>query len=339
MKRILIIGSDHTAALEHIYLKHLLNLGNIVELYPIQDYFLSYYSRNYFNKIVFRLGLSSIYHKLNKAVKLFVTTYQPTHIIVFKGMELFPSSLLEWKKSNIKIINYNPDNPFIFSGRGSGNHNVTNCISLFDLYCSYDKGIVLQLKQKGINAALIPFGFELSDQWYNQIVSIPEINRLCFIGNPDNERASFIKALLKEKIPIDIFGSGWEKYFPSSSPLINLYQSVYGIDFWKTLRTYTIQLNLMRVHNLDSHNMRSFDIPGVGGIMLAPNTPDHIQYFEVGKEIFVFDTITDCINKIKFLLELTINQRNGIRAAAYLKSKNYTYSQRVYWFDKLLNEL
>ena len=85
--------------------------------------------------------------------------------------------------------------------------------------------------------------------------------------------------------------------------------------------------------------MRSFDIPGVGGIMLAPNTPDHIQYFEVGKEIFVFDTITDCINKIKFLLELTINQRNGIRAAAYLKSKNYTYSQRVYWFDKLLNEL
>ena len=72
MKRILIIGSAHEAALEHIYAKHLSALGNAVKIYPIQDLFLSYYTRSFFNKIVFRLGWSSIYDQLQKAVISFV---------------------------------------------------------------------------------------------------------------------------------------------------------------------------------------------------------------------------------------------------------------------------
>ena len=42
----------------------------------------------------------------------------------------------------------------------------------------------------------------------------------------------------------------------------------------------------MRIHNPDSHNMRSFEVPGVGGIMVAPDTKEHRIFFEVGKEIF-----------------------------------------------------
>ena len=52
MNRILVIGSAHPAALEHIYVKHLQQFGNIVELYPIQDHFLQYYSKSIFNKIL-----------------------------------------------------------------------------------------------------------------------------------------------------------------------------------------------------------------------------------------------------------------------------------------------
>lgn len=339
MKRILIIGSAHTAALEHIYCKHLSNLGNEVVLYPIQDYFLSYYHSNLLNKIVFRLGLSKIYKQLQKGVLDYVADYKPTHILVFKGMELLPSTLLEWKQQQIKLINYNPDNPFVFSGRGSGNKNVTNCIKLFDLYGSYDRTIVKQLEAQGVNSALIPFGFELEDTLYEELCKVEEIKKVCFLGNPDQERAKFIKKLLDRNVAIDLYGTGWHQYL-KKHPLVQLFPAVYGNDFWITLRKYDVQLNLMRIHNLNSHNMRSFDIPGVGGIMLAPYTADHANYFVNQEEVFLFRNSEECLTNIKFLLSLSVEERRKIRNSARIKSvRMYTYAKRVQELNTCLDTL
>ena len=330
MNRILVIGSAHPAALEHIYVKHLQQLGNIVELYPIQDHFLQYYSKSIFNKILFRLGLSSIYKKLNRAVNSFVISFKPTHIVVFKGMEVRPATLLQWKNAKIKLINYNPDNPFLFSGRGSGNKNVSNSILLFDLYCSYDSSIVKKLQDRGVKSALVPFGFELDELEYQKIENTPEINRVCFLGNPDKERAKFINSIINQHIAIDLYGSNWSRYIPSNSNSVKIYPPVYGLDFWKILRRYAVQLNLMRIHNLNSHNMRSFDIPGVGGIMLAPKTADHQLYFEDGKEVFLFKDVGECVKSIQELLSMHKDKRTTIRNAARNKSLlNYTYKKQV----------
>jgi spore maturation protein CgeB len=340
VKRILIIGSAHQSALEHIYAKHLRAFGNAVEIYPIQDLFLSYYTKSFLNKIIFRLGWSSIYDQLQKAVISFVAKYEPSHIIVFKGMELLPATLHIWESKGIKLINYNPDNPFLFSGRGSGNENVSNSILLFDLYCSYDSSIVKQLQDSGVKSALIPFGFELDELEYQKIENTPEINRVCFLGNPDKERAKFINSLLNEHIDIDLYGSNWSRYIPSNLSSVKIYPPVYGLDFWKTLRRYAVQLNLMRIHNLNSHNMRSFDIPGVGGIMLAPRTADHQLYFEEGKEVFLFKDIEECIITIHQLLSINKDKRTVIRNAARNKSVlNYTYKKQVELLTVQINAL
>ncbi len=340
MNKILIIGSTHEAALEHIYAKHLSAFGNEVEIFPIQDLFLSYYTSSLLNKIIFRLGWSSIYAQLQKTVLSFAAEFDPSHIIVFKGMELLPATLHVWKSKGIKLINYNPDNPFLFSGRGSGNENVSNSIYLYDLYCSYDNTIVKLLKDKGVKSALIPFGFELDELEFQKIENTLEINRVCFLGNPDKERAQFINGLLNQHIDIDLYGSNWSRYIPSNSNLVTIYPPVYGLDFWKTLRRYTVQLNLMRIHNLDSHNMRSFDIPGVGGIMLAPRTADHQLYFEEGKEVFLFKDIQECVKSIHQLLSMQKDKRTAIRNAARNKSVlNYTYKKQVELLTVQINAL
>jgi spore maturation protein CgeB len=340
LNKILIIGSTHEAALEHIYAKHLSAFGNEVEIFPIQDLFLSYYTSSLLNKIIFRLGWSSIYAQLQKTVLSFAAEFDPSHIIVFKGMELLPATLHVWKSKGIKLINYNPDNPFLFSGRGSGNENVSNSIYLYDLYCSYDNTIVKLLKDKGVKSALIPFGFELDELEFQKIENTLEINRVCFLGNPDKERAQFINGLLNQHIDIDLYGSNWSRYIPSNSNLVTIYPPVYGLDFWKTLRRYTVQLNLMRIHNLDSHNMRSFDIPGVGGIMLAPRTADHQLYFEEGKEVFLFKDIQECVKSIHQLLSMQKDKRTAIRNAARNKSVlNYTYKKQVELLTVQINAL
>ena len=100
------------------------------------------------------------------------------------------------------------------------------------------------------------------------------------------------------------------------------------MEFWKTLIKYRVQLNLMRPHNLDTHNMRSFEIPGVGGIQLAPDTPDHKIYFEPGKEIFLYTDIAGCVNQIMKLLALKANEAMEIRNCARMRSINSGYSYK-----------
>src|SRR5947207_2020499 len=80
-------------------------------------------------------------------------------------------------------------------------------------------------------------------------------------------------ALANADLPVDVYGNHWNQY--KLNKKINVFGPAYGTTFWKTLRRYRVQLNLMRPHNLGSHNMRSIEVPAIGGIGLFPNTPDH----------------------------------------------------------------
>src|SRR5689334_15411540 len=122
--KILIAGSDEVWSLEKFYIRHLQNEGVEVEICQVQSMFFEYYQNSIVNKLLFKAGLSNIYREIGKKVRAKIEAFQPDVLWVFKGMELTPE-LLKWvKEKDIKLVNYNPDNPFLFSGTGSGNSNV-----------------------------------------------------------------------------------------------------------------------------------------------------------------------------------------------------------------------
>lgn len=244
-------------------------------------------------------------------------------------MEITPDTLQWLSFKGIKIISFNPDNPFVFTGLGSGNENVTKSIGLYDLHLTYNTAVLKKLKNDyKIHVEYLPFGFELDDASYQQATKEDEINKVCFLGNPDKDRAVFIEGLAANGIQIDIYGNDWKKFVSNKN--IALFKPIYGDDFWKVLRKYRVQLNLMRIHNPDSHNMRTFEVPGVGGIMVAPDTEEHRNYFVADKEIFLFTDLASCINKIKYLLNLNKKEADSIRDNARTKSltAGYTYKDR-----------
>ncbi|HLY70249.1 MAG TPA: glycosyltransferase, partial [Puia sp.] len=115
----------------------------------------------------------------------------------------------------------------------------------------------------------------------------------------------------------------------------------YGDEFWKTLRRYRVQLNLMRIHNINSYNMRSFEIPAVGGIMIAPDTPEHRMFFENGKEAIFFKNSGECLEKINCVLDLTTDDANQIRNNARHRSisSGYSYKDRAKEFYEAVQTL
>ena len=327
--RIMLVGSDQIFSIENFYVRYMRKHGANVYHFNAQRLFRDYYGKGIVNKILFRLGVSGIYSRINKNFREVVTRENPEVIWIFKGMELFPESLRWAKGKGIKLVNYNPDNPFIFTGKGSGNKNITNSLSLYDLHFTYNLAVQNELQKRSLGkTAVLPFGFEISQKLFDQCVAVPEVNGVCFLGNPDPARARFLVELAEAGIAIAIYGHHWEKFVSHKN--IRLFDAVYGDEFWKVLRQYRVQINLMRVHNLDSHNMRSFEVPGVGGIMLAPDTVEHRIYFDNEKEAFLFQNTSDAIRIIQRLLTSERSYVDAVRAAARARSlrDGYSYEAR-----------
>ena len=330
--RILVAGANSQYAIEIPYVKYLREQKGIerVDFFEAQNIFLEYYQRGWIQKIAFRSGLSSIYIQINGRLQELLRKLTPDVLLVFKGMEIFPETIRFAKQLGVRTVNYNPDNPFLFTGKGSGNSNITRSIGLYDLHFSYDRVIQQRIENEyRIKCVLLPFGFELDDALFEKCQVETNVNRVCFLGNPDKSRVDFLRQLAEHKIPIDVYGNNWSSWVDKSQ--IRIYNAVYGDEFWITLRRYRVQLNLMRIHNPNSHNMRTFEIPAVGGIQLAPDTPDHQDFFEPGKEIFLFSNVSECVAQARHLLSLNRNREHVIRINARKRSlaSGYRYLNRA----------
>ncbi len=334
--KIFLVGADNEYAIENFYVKYLRQAGEEVFHFPAQSLFNLFYDKGIGNKLLYRAGLSKVLHKINKLFKEKVELFKPDVIWVFKGMEIFPESL-KWARNNgIKLVNFNGDSPFIFSGRGSGNKNVTRSIGMYDLFLTYSfvDRETMESKFK-VRSALLPFGFDVSDELYNECVKQEEKKKVCFIGNADKNRANFIKELANSGVTIDVYGSFWNRY--PEHPNVSLFEPVKGDEFWRTLRKYRVQLNLMRPHNPTTHNMRTFESGGIGAIQLASDTPDHRQYFQNEEEIFLFESLDECLQKINFIMNLEKGVADKVRENTRRRAVEDGYSYECRTMNALEN--
>jgi hypothetical protein len=203
--KILLVGSDQVWSLERIYLQYIREFGITSEIFACQDLFMEYYTASLWNKLKFRAGVSAVYKRINEQFEEQVKQFNPAIIWIFKGMEILPETIIRLKKKGYKFVSFNPDNPFLFSGRGSGNSNVTKSIPLYDLHFTYDRSIKLQLEKKyHLPAGLLPFGFDVNANVYKSCSLQKEVNKVCFLGNPDKERTAFITRLAEADLAIDL---------------------------------------------------------------------------------------------------------------------------------------
>ncbi len=305
---------------------------------------------NKFFKIINRIAPLLLIRIMDKDFVDQVKEFKPSVVLIFKGSEISKRSLKEVRSMGIKLVNYNFDHPFIHFSRGTGNRFVTEAIPYYDLHISYSSLIAKQLSERyQVQTDIIPFGFHITEEQFAQVVQEgrPEINEACFVGNPDSIRIDALQKLLKEKIPVNVYGFGWERYFESSDSLtIHKYrrQNAFWedqLEFWKVIRQYRIQLNFFRPHNEGSHNLRTFEVPAVGGILLTPDSMEQRSFFENEIELFFYSDETSLVRQCKRLLAMDAVQIRNIRNNARKKSieQDYSYRRRTTDLVRLLKKL
>ena len=138
----------------------------------------------------------------------------------------------------------------------------------------------------------------------------------CFIGHPNSpHRIDLLDRLCKE---FPNWYVGWRN---AAVPGYNALDDI----AWKMSQS-KVGVNFSVNKDL---NMRVFETMGTKTCLLTDRLPDIEEHFEDGKDLILFDSIEDAVQKMKMLLENDL-LRIGISNNGYQKVlNNHTYMHRA----------
>ena len=290
------------------------------------DIIFNHHSKNLFSKVLFKTGLFTGYHAVNRQLLKLAKSFQPDVIWIWKGLEILPQSLEELRKI-CPVANYNPDHPFIIIARANGNSNVTKSVGGYDLHFCYNTALQKRIEEQfHLPTVFLPFAYDRGDVVYQDPSTITEINRICFQANPDPYRVGIVEMFTARGMEVDVFGNGWQKTRLATNSKVRIFGIAPRAEFWRLNQEYRVQLNLFRAYNVGSHNMRTFEIPAVGGIQLTPYSAEQAQFFSEGEEIFFFRDDREMLHQANMLLSLDADRAAEIRQRARQRSLISPYS-------------
>ena len=331
---ILILGAFNAGALENFYVKGFEKLSLNIETFDISKSYYERIGKSLINKAVNKINAVYFFNSINEQLLQFVKGKKYDIILVFKGLVLFAETIRQLKKFTNLICCYNPDHPFKFFAEGSGNKNILNSIKHYDIYFSYAKNISRQLTQDWkVDSYAIPFGYddsEASDDSSSDVNAYH--NKFLFIGAYDSERSKWLRDLNIEEL--NIYGdSKWSSRTKYHSYVTKAYQgkALYDAEYKTANRKAAGIINLLRKQNIieGSHNMRTFEVPGYGGVLIANRTVEQQSFFEENKEAIYFDSIEELKSRIGYL-KTNPHVVSSIKEAALKRSANsgYSYNHR-----------
>src|SRR5262249_27302557 len=148
---------------------------------------------------------------------------------------------------------------------------------------SYSQRITEQLRTVyNKQACCVPFGYDNYTTATKQNSKAFD-EKFLFIGAYDRQRAAWLDQLKEDDL--DIYGnSKWKSRNIFRPRVARAYRqrSLYGDDYTTAIQSAKGIINLLRDQNMleASHNMRTFEVPGYGGLLISQRTDEQLQFFE-----------------------------------------------------------
>lgn len=258
-------------------------------------------------------------------------------IIVFKGMQFSRHVLEEGRRlaPTALWININPDDPYNVISRAASNSNVTESLSFFDACCTWSRPIADRLRADGCRKVIyLPFGYDTAYHVPHEPTHQAAPACISFIGSWDREREAVLARLAGYNV--SIHGNSWERAaraFPLSSGLA--YRDVFGLEMAAINSSSAISLNLLRPQNRGSHNMRTFEIPAMGGLMLTSRTMEQQEFFPENEACYMYADVAELEKKIEYILA-NKQEADRVRARGMELVGEHSYTHRARFILKEL---
>lgn len=172
------------------------------------------------------------------------------------------------------IINYSTDDPW---NRNLASKWHFDSLPDYDLVFTPRRANVDDLRRIGCaNVRYLPFGYD--PEVFNSPANAQEHGApdVLFVGTADRDRAEFMRGFAESGLRLALVGGYWDR-FPG------LRRYALGVKSPREICALSaaakVNLCLVRRANRDGHVMRSFEIPAIGGCMIAEDTAEHRDIF------------------------------------------------------------
>lgn len=289
------------------------------------------------NKLLSIIKVNSIFFKIqNYNLIKTIKKNNIDKIFIFKGTDLKYSTLKKIKGLGVDIFGFNPDDPF---NRASCKIDLEKSLTLYDKFFIWSELLVNKIdKIIPKNVHYLPFATDTN------IMKLKEFKGfnydISFIGNADEERVKCIKDLAKLvsdlslSINIDVFGNSW----PSIKG-VTLHGQVNGDDYFEVIRSSKCSINILRLQNKNSNNMRTFEVPASGGILYHEFSQEAKKIFHDDDPVYFFSSSQELLEiYIKNLENIDEIQRRTNDLSKKMISYKFSYSNRIDYILNIINE-
>lgn len=148
-----------------------------------------------------------------------------------------------------------------------------------------------------------------------------------FVGHWEPSTERMVLALQRAGVDIRVHGPGWWR--ARGVDAFRRMRPLYGDAYVKALATARLCLGFLSKRNRNQSAVRTFEIPAVGGFLLAERTADHGRYFAEGAEAEYFGSPDELVEKARFYLSREY-AREAVAAAGHRRCVTSPYT----WVDR-----
>lgn len=247
---------------------------------------------------------------------------QPDILLTTGVSPVSRETLRRFGDAGVRCINFSTDDPWNPVHRGP---RFLASIPEYERIATPRRANIADFERAGAKAVeYVPFGYDpvLIPAVEEMVSDSPEI---VFVGGGDTDRVSMLTPLAESGLSFAIYGSGWG-HRHRVAPAVR--GQIGPIELARVTRSAKINLCLVRRANRDEHVMRSFEIPALGGFVLAEDTRDHREIF--GDTAGFFQNAEDLVRQCQMWLSDEAKRKEcAIRSHRRIVEGGHTYADRL----------
>jgi len=332
--RVLVIGTTSEGALPESYARAFERLGMEVVRFDSERAIMRA-NRFTGNRILRRALRTVLWNAVNREVAEVAQHVRPALIFAVKCSFLHAETVEQIRKSlGVPFVNHYPDHPYIgirWDPREASalRRDLIEVLRQYSIVFMWERSLVERLRRDGVEAKYLTFAVDpelFRPQPGGEGLHCEICDRrheVVFVGTRTRARQQEINRIVKHEVAI--WGNGWSG---ESTTGKRIHAPIYGVKLAKIYGAAPVSLNVLNAENLGGPNMRTFEVPGSGGVMLARYSDAQAEFFPENEAAAYYRSPEELDAQIDWLLG-DASVREQIRDNAVRLAASQTYDHRA----------
>ena len=333
--KLLLIGPFRPGDLPESYALAFQDLGHEVFRFDSDR---AYFQSAFFaaNRYLRRLFRRHLWDRVNRTTTEVVRSVRPDLVVAFKTSYLDPETIRNIRiREHTPIVNYYPDNPYCgvpLDPRKTSalRSDLIDCLREYTHVFIWGEEMADKLRADRVKASCLPFGADIHYFKPGIRYRCPECDTehdIAFVGQYNDKRQRHIDAVRRHDVAL--WHGSWERARRAFNGRHILHtHEVWGPQCAAAYFTAKVSLNVVSDINIPGHNMRTFEIPASGGVMLSVFTEAQAAIFPAGEAALYYRDPSE----IDEILERAMGDdalRERIKNSALRIAAENTYEHRA----------